>query len=78
MQRVARVEAPDARTVRIVTKQPLVVLPLWLASFHLPIVSRNSPKGGAIGAGPFVLKGQERGVSLDLERFDGKRPIAEN
>lgn len=71
MQRVAKVEAPDERTVRIVTKQPLATLPLWLASFHLPIVSRTSPKGGAIGAGPFVLKSQERGVSLDLERFDG-------
>ncbi len=71
MQRIAKVEAPDERTVRIVTKQPLVTVPNWLASFHMPIVSRNSPKGGAIGAGPFVLKGQERGVSVDLERFEG-------
>lgn len=71
MQRIAKVEAPDERTVRIVTKEPLATLPLWLANFHLPIVSRASPKGGAIGAGPFMLKGQERGVSLDLERFDG-------
>jgi peptide/nickel transport system substrate-binding protein len=71
MQRIEHVETPDERTVRIVTKQPLVTLPNWLASFHMPIVSRSSPRDGAIGAGPFVLKNQERGVSLDLERFEG-------
>ncbi|SJZ38155.1 peptide/nickel transport system substrate-binding protein [Enhydrobacter aerosaccus] len=70
MQRIAKVEAPDARTVRLVTKQPLVTVPNWLANFHMPIVSRSSPKGSPIGAGPFVPKGQERGVSIDLERFD--------
>jgi ABC-type transport system substrate-binding protein len=71
MQRIDRVDTPDDRTVRIVTKQPLVTLSSWLASYHMPIVSKASPRGGAIGAGPFVLKGQERGVSLDLERFAG-------
>jgi peptide/nickel transport system substrate-binding protein len=71
MQGIERVETPDDRTVRIVTKQPVVTLPTWMASYHLPIISRNSPRGQFVGAGPFVLKAQERGVSLDLEAFDG-------
>ena len=70
MQGVEAVEMPDARTVRIVMKQPTATLPEWLANFHMPIISRKSEGGAPVGAGPFVLKGQERGVSLDLEAFD--------
>lgn len=72
MREIERIETPDARTVRIVTKEPVVTLPLWLASYHMMIVSPRSPTGAGavpIGAGPFVLKGQERGVSLELEPF---------
>jgi len=71
MQRVDRVETPDDRTVRIVMKDPVATLPIWMASYHLPIISRNSPRGSFVGAGPFVLKAQERGVSLELEPFAG-------
>ncbi len=72
-QRIARIETPDARTVRLVTMEPMVTLPLWFANYHMMMVSPRSPTGAGalpIGAGPFVLKGQERGVSLDLEPFD--------
>lgn len=72
-QRIGRIETPDARTVRLVTREPMVTLPLWFANFHMMMVSPRSPTGAGalpIGAGPFVLKGQERGVSLDLEPFD--------
>ena len=69
MQGVEAVETPDARTVRIVMKQPTATLPEWLASAQLPIISRKSEGGAPVGAGPFVLKAQERGVSLDLEAF---------
>ena len=69
MQGLERIETPDDKTVRIVTKVPVVTLPVWMASYHMPIISRNSPRGQFIGAGPFVLKAQERGVSLDLEAF---------
>jgi peptide/nickel transport system substrate-binding protein len=71
-QGVDRIETPDDKTVRIVMKQPTVTLPQWLASPHLPIISRRSTEGGGqpVGAGPFVLKAQERGVSLDLVAFD--------
>jgi peptide/nickel transport system substrate-binding protein len=71
MGRVERVETPDDRTVRIIMKDPVATLPVWMASYHLPIVSRNSPRGSFVGAGPFVLKAQERGTSLDLEPFAG-------
>jgi ABC-type transport system substrate-binding protein len=72
MQNVQEVQTPDPRTVRIVTKQPVSTLPLWFANFHMPIIAKGSTdNGGApVGAGPYVLKGQERGVSLDLAAFD--------
>ncbi|MBV8165995.1 MAG: ABC transporter substrate-binding protein [Alphaproteobacteria bacterium] len=69
MQGVEKVETPDATTVRIVMKQPTATLPQWLASYHMPIVWHKSEANAPIGAGPFVLKGQERGVSLELEAF---------
>ncbi|WP_137179372.1 ABC transporter substrate-binding protein [Roseomonas sp. AR75] len=71
MGNVEKVETPDDRTVRIVMKEPVATLPIWMASYHLPIISRNSPRGSFVGAGPFVLKAQERGTALDLERFEG-------
>jgi len=72
MQTVQQVETPDPRTVRIVTKQPTATLPLWFVNFHMPIIAKGSTDNGGtpVGAGPYVLKGQERGVSLDLVAFD--------
>jgi ABC-type transport system substrate-binding protein len=70
---VERIETPDARTVRIVMKQPTVTLPIWLASPHMPIIAKDSIEGRAglgVGAGPFVLKGQERGASIEVAKFD--------
>jgi len=71
-QGVRAIETPDPRTVRIVMKQPTATLPLWLASPHMPIIAKGSTDGGAVGvsAGPYTLKAQERGVSLDLAAFD--------
>lgn len=71
MQGVERVETPDDRTVRIILKSPIATLPIMMASYHLPIISRNSPRGNFIGAGPFMIKAQERGVSIELEPFTG-------
>ena len=67
MQNVERVETPDARSVRIVTKVPVATLPNMMASYHLPIIFHGSERNAPVGAGPFVLKGQERGTSLDFE-----------
>jgi peptide/nickel transport system substrate-binding protein len=69
MQGIDKIETPDDRTVRIVMKQPTATLLQWLASYHLPIISRRSEAAQPIGAGPFVLKTQERGVSLEVEAF---------
>ncbi len=71
MQGVDRVETPDDLTVRIMTKQPVATLPVWMASYHLPIISRNSARGTFVGAGPFMIKAQERGTSIELEPFRG-------
>lgn len=68
---IERIETPDDKTVRLVTKVPVVTLPNWMASYHMPIISRESSAREFIGAGPFVVKAQERGTSLDLEAFPG-------
>ena len=68
-QGVERVETPDPRTVRFVMKQPTVTLPTWLASYFMPIIAKGTPDA-PVGAGPFMLKGQERGTSLDFVAFD--------
>lgn len=65
---VASVETPDPRTVRVVTKSPVATMPLILATPFAPIMCRAAP---TVGAGPYKLAGQERGVSVDLEAFEG-------
>jgi len=69
IQGIDRIETPDERTVRVVMKRPTATLSQWLASYHLPIISRKSDPTQPIGAGPFVLKAQERGVALEVEAF---------
>jgi ABC-type transport system substrate-binding protein len=71
MQGIAGIETPDDKTVRFVMKEPLAILPVMLANFHMPIISRVSDPKAPVGAGPFVIKAQERGVSIDLEAFAG-------
>lgn len=72
MQAIAKLEVPDAKTIRITTKEPNAIFPLQVASFYLPIVAKDSLKEGpsGIGAGPFRLTGEERGVGLDFVAFD--------
>ena len=68
---VQAVETPDPRTVRIVMKAPVVTLPLTLATPFAPIIARDTlaAEGGPVGAGPYTLTAQERGVSVELEAF---------
>ena len=66
----AKVEATDAKTLRITTKEPNATLPLILATYFMPMVFPESvsaavPQG--VGAGPFVLKAAERGVAIEFE-----------
>jgi peptide/nickel transport system substrate-binding protein len=69
MQNIDKIETPDDKTVRLVLKEPAATLPLSFANFHMPIISRVSDPKTPVGAGPFVIKAQERGVSVDLEAF---------
>jgi peptide/nickel transport system substrate-binding protein len=71
-QGVDHVDTPDAKTVVVVMKQPNVMLPQWLANPHMPIIAKGSTDNGgtAVGAGPYTIKAQERGVSIDLVASD--------
>lgn len=69
---VERVEVLDPRTVRIVLKTPSAPFPHLLASYHAPVLSKvagDPDPNKPIGAGPYVFKASERGVSVSLERF---------
>ncbi len=69
MQGIDKIETPDEKTLRVVMKQPTATLPQWVANYNMPIIWRKSEPNKPIGAGPFVLKAQERGVSIDVEAF---------
>ena len=71
-QGVDRIDTPDAKTVVVVMKQPNVMLPQWLANPHMPIIAKGSTDNGGtpVGAGPYTIKAQERGVSIDLVASD--------
>ncbi|HEY0202769.1 MAG TPA: ABC transporter substrate-binding protein, partial [Acetobacteraceae bacterium] len=72
MARITAIDTPNARTVRLTTKDPSAVLPNLFASYFTPIVAKGSldRAGVGIGAGPFELAGQERGNYIDLKAFD--------
>lgn len=70
---VEKVEVLGPRALRIVLKQPSAPFPNLLASYHAPILSKvagDPDPARPIGAGPFVFRSAERGVSIDVERFD--------
>jgi peptide/nickel transport system substrate-binding protein len=69
-QLIAKVEIPDPSTVRLLTKQPLAVLPNWFANYNTFVVWRKSAANEPVGAGPFRLVAQERGTSIELAAFD--------
>jgi ABC-type transport system substrate-binding protein len=68
---IKSLETPDARTVRIVMQEPTVTVPLWMASSQMPIIERRSMENGGtpVGAGPYTLATQERGVAIELAAF---------
>lgn len=69
---IIRIDTPDPKTVIVVLKEPMVTFPFIAASPHTPIVAKGSTdnNGPGIGAGPYTIKAQERGVSIDLSAFD--------
>ncbi len=69
MQGVQSVETPDARTLRIVTSEPVATLPLWMASPQMPVIAQRSDPDAPVGAGPYTIVSQERGVAIELAAF---------
>ena len=69
-QSVARIETPDQRTIRLVTKEPVATLPSWFGNYNMPVVWRGSQPNDPVGCGPFKLVAQERGTSIELAAFD--------
>jgi peptide/nickel transport system substrate-binding protein len=70
MQQITSIETPDDMTVRLITQQPISPLPYWFALPQAPIISRDSSTGvDAVGAGPFVMVSNERGVRVRLAPF---------
>jgi peptide/nickel transport system substrate-binding protein len=69
-QSVERIETPDARTIRIHTKEPVATLPTWFGNYNMPIVWKGSSASEPVGCGAYRLDVQERGTSLELLAFD--------
>ncbi|MGG5812029.1 ABC transporter substrate-binding protein [Falsiroseomonas sp. CW058] len=68
MQEIERVEAPDAHTVRLVTKEPIATVPLWFANYNMPIVWRGTRDlNNPVGCGPYRVGAQERGSWIELQ-----------
>ena len=71
---IDRVEVIDPKTVRIVLKAPSAPFPHLMASYHAPVLSKVAGEpdpAKPIGAGPYMFKSSERGVSIEVERFPG-------
>jgi len=66
MQGIARVETPDSKTVRFISKSPNAAFPFLAASYFLPIIAKDTAD---VGAGPFVPTTQERGVAIEFVPF---------
>jgi peptide/nickel transport system substrate-binding protein len=68
MQRIDRIETPDAHTVRLHMKEPTATVPLWFANYNMPIVWRGTRNmNEAMGCGPYRLAAQERGSWIELQ-----------
>jgi len=70
MQQITQIETPDDRTIRLTTKDPISVLPLWFGNNNMPILQEGAEATSTIGAGPFKFDSTERGVSVKVVRSD--------
>lgn len=67
---ISAIEAVDDKTVRITLKSPSAVFPNLLASYCAPIISAKSTPENIIGCGPFQISAQEKGVYIQVAKFD--------
>lgn len=65
-----KIEIVDPFTIRLVTKQPDVSVPLWFGNYNMFVISRNSQPGQPIGCGPYKIAATERGTSIELAAND--------
>jgi peptide/nickel transport system substrate-binding protein len=68
---ITSVETPDEKTVRMVTDEPLAVLPGWFAHFNMPMIKKGEARDTTMGSGPFLYDSADRGVSISLTAWDG-------
>ena len=66
---ISGVEAVDDKTVKITLTAPSAIFLDLMASYCCPVISTKSTEGAVIGAGPFTMKGSEKGVYIELARF---------
>lgn len=71
LQGISRIETPDDHTVRLTFAEPTATAETTLAHYNIPMIPEGAEGEALIGAGPFRLADRERGVSIDVEAFDG-------
>ncbi|MCR8725635.1 ABC transporter substrate-binding protein [Frigidibacter sp. ROC022] len=80
-QNVDTMEALDDKTLKITLKEPSAVFTQILANYCAGIVWAGSAEDDPIGAGPYTIKSQEKGVYVELERFpdfyDAGQPLSD-
>ncbi|MEI4487799.1 ABC transporter substrate-binding protein [Frigidibacter sp. MR17.14] len=67
---IEKIEAVDDKTVKMTLKTPNAVFLSLLANYCSPVVSAKSTEAEVIGCGPFQLKAQEKGVFIEVAKFD--------
>ncbi|MGK2965108.1 MAG: ABC transporter substrate-binding protein [Tepidiformaceae bacterium] len=88
-QVISRVEAPDAKTIKITLKEPNAPFLVVGAGsdqgvWFIPIetINNDQVKKDPVGTGPFVFKTYETGVKMTWDRhpkwYDGPRPYFEH
>lgn len=66
---IAETKALDDKTVQITLNSPSAIFLDLMASYCCPVISAKSTTDKVIGAGPFTMKGSEKGVYIELQRF---------
>ncbi len=69
-QQVARIETPDAGTVKLTLKDPSASFLYQLATYHAGMLSPRSTEQNQIGAGPYRITDIERGSHIELAAYD--------
>ncbi len=67
---IKEVKVLDDKNFELKLDAPNATLLQVLANYHCPILSAESTTDNSIGSGPFVMTKSERGVFIELKRFD--------